>query len=134
MTASDNAGTIITPGSFTAKDNALQTYARTAKAVFPDNWMRTGTNGTDSFKVELTCKNIMLSYKFSNSPTFGKVSVYVDGQFAGILNGYLKGGWNNIETVLLLDEDTSAPHVLEIKPCEGHETKNFTILGIGYTP
>lgn len=134
VTASDNAGSVITPGSFTGKDNALQTYSRTAKAVFPDNWMHTADGGTDSFKVELTCKNIMLSYKFSNSPTFGKVSVYVDGQFAGILNGYLKGGWNNIETVLLLDEDTSAPHVLEIKPCEGHETKNFTILGIGYTP
>lgn len=134
ITASDNGSAVVTPGSFTGKDTALQTYARTAKAVFPDNWMRTGTSGTDSFKVELTCKNIMLSYKFSNSTTFGKVSVYVDGQFAGILNGYLKGGWNNIETVLLLDTDTSAPHVLEIKPCEGHEAKNFTILGIGYTP
>ncbi len=134
VTASDSAGAVITPGSFTGKDKALQTYGRTAKAVFPDNWMHTTDSGTESFKVELTCKNIMLSYKFSNSPSFGKVSVYVDGQFAGILNGYLKGGWNNIETVLLLDEDTSAPHVLEIKPAEGHEGKNFTILGIGYTP
>lgn len=134
VTAADTAGAMVTPGSFTGKDNALQTYGRTAKAVFPDNWMHTTTGGTDSFKVELTCKNILLSYKFSNSTTFGKVSVYVDGQFKGILNGYQKGGWNNIETALLLDEDTSAPHVLEIKPCEGHEAKNFTVLAIGYTP
>lgn len=134
VTSADNAGTTITPGSFTGKDNSLQTYSRTAKAAFPDNWMRTGTSGTESFKMELTCKNIMLSYKFSNSSTFGKVSVYIDGHFVAVLNGYLKGGWNNTETVLLLDTDTSAPHVLEIKPAEGHEAKNFTILGIGYTP
>lgn len=134
ITASDNAGTVVTPGSFTGKDTALQTYARTAKAVFPDNWMHTADSGTESFKVELTCKNIMLSYKFSNSPSFGKVSVYIDGHFVAVLNGHLNGGWNNIETVLLLDTDTSAPHVLEIKPAEGHEAKNFTILGIGYTP
>jgi len=134
VTASDDAGAVITPGSFTAKDNALQTYARTAKAVFPDNWMRTATNGTDSFKVELTCKNILLSYKFSSSTSFGKVCVYIDGKFVTTLNGYLKGGWNNIETVLLLDEDTAAPHVLELKPADGHEAKNFTVLAIGYTP
>lgn len=134
VTSADSAGTTITPGSFTGKDYSLQTYSRTAKAAFPDNWMRTGTSGTESFKMELTCKNIMLSYKFSNSSTFGKVSVYIDGHFVAVLNGYLNGGWNNTETVLLLDTDTSAPHVLEIKPAEGHETKNFTILGIGYTP
>ncbi|MBR3824293.1 MAG: hypothetical protein IKJ39_03745 [Lachnospiraceae bacterium] len=134
VTASDNAGAVITPGSFTGKDNALQTYSRTAKAVFPDNWMHTTDGGTDSFKVELTCKNILLSYKFSSSTSFGKVCVYIDGKFVTTLNGYLKGGWNNIETVLLLDEDTAAPHVLELKPAEGHEAKNFTVLAIGYTP
>ena len=134
VTSADNAGTVITPSSFTGKDTALQTYARTAKAAFPDNWMHTADSGTESFKVELTCKNILLSYKFSNSTAFGKVNVYIDGNYITTLNGYLKGGWNNTETVLLLDTDTSAPHVLEIKPAEGHETKNFTILGIGYTP
>lgn len=134
VTSADNAGTVITTGSFTGKDTSLQTYARTAKAAFPDNWMHTTDSGSESFKVELTCKNIMLSYKFSNSASFGKVNVYIDGNYVTTLNGYLKGGWNNTETVLLLDTDTSAPHVLEIKPAEGHETKNFTILGIGYTP
>ena len=134
VTSADSAGTVITPCSFTGKDYSLQTYSRTAKAAFPDNWMRTADSGTESFKVELTCKNILLSYKFSNSSTFGKVSVYIDGNYITTLNGYLKGGWNNTETVLLLDTDTSAPHVLEIKPAEGHEAKNFTILGIGYTP
>lgn len=134
VTSADNAGTTITPGSFTGKDNSLQTYSRTAKAAFPDNWMRTSDSGAESFKVELTCQNILLSYKFSNSTSFGKVNVYIDGNYITTLNGYLKGGWNNTETVLLLDTDTSAPHVLEIKPTEGHEAKNFTILGIGYTP
>lgn len=134
VTSADSAGTTITPGSFTGKDNSLQTYSRTAKAAFPDNWMHTSNSGAESFKVELTCQNILLSYKFSNSASFGKVNVYIDGNYITTLNGYLKGGWNNTETVLLLDTDTSAPHVLEIKPAEGHESKNFTILGIGYTP
>lgn len=134
ITAADAAGTMVTPGSFNSKDTALQTYARTAGAAFPENWMKTTDSGSESFKVELTCKNILLSYKFSSSPSFGKVNVYIDDHYITTLNGYLKGGWNNTETVLVLDTKDSAPHVLEIKPAEGHENKSFTILGIGYTP
>ena len=75
----------------------------------------------------------MLTYKLSSSSSFGNVTIYIDGQYITTLNGYQKGGWNNTETVLLLDTDASAPHILEIKSAEGHESKNFTILGIGYT-
>ena len=134
VTSFDSADTAITPGSFTGKDTALQTFSRTTKAAFPDNWMHTSDSGTESFKMELNCKNIMLTYKLSSSSSFGNVTIYIDGQYITTLNGYQKGGWNNTETVLLLDTDASAPHILEIKPAEGHETKNFTILGIGYTP
>lgn len=134
ITSADSAGALVTPGSFSQKDTALQTYSRTAQAAFPDNWAKTTNSGSESFKVELTCKNILLSYKFSSSSAFGKVNVYIDDHYVTTLNGYLKGGWNNTETVLLLDTNDSAPHVLEIRPSEGHDEKSFTILGIGYTP
>ncbi len=124
----------VNPGSFLSKDTSLQTFARTAKDAFPDNWMHTADSSNESFTIELDCKNILLSYKFSGSQSFGKASVYIDGEFITELNGYLNGGWNNTETVLILDEDFSTPHILEVKMSAGQENKNFTILGIGYTP
>ncbi len=134
ITSQNPSGTTVTTGSFTSTDTALQTFSRTAKGAFPDNWHHKSDGGNESLKIELTCKNILLSYKFSSSQNFGKASVYIDGQFITELNGYLNGGWNNTETVLIFDQDVSAPHVLEIKMSEGQENKSFTILGIGYTP
>ncbi len=134
ITSNDNAGATIATGGFTGQDTALQSFSRTTKAAFPDNWQHTANSGNESLKVELTCKNILLTYKYSSSQDFGKASVYIDGNFISELSGYLNGGWNNAETVLLLDEATAAPHVLEIKMSEGQEAKKFTVLGIGYTP
>lgn len=134
ITAIDNTGATVTPGSFTGQDKALQSFSRTTKAAFPDNWQHSTDTGNDSLKIELTCKNILLTYKYSSSQDFGKASVYVDGNFITELNGYLNGGWNNAETVLILDENISAPHTLEIKMSKGQENKKFTVLGIGYTP
>ncbi|MBQ9143198.1 MAG: SGNH/GDSL hydrolase family protein [Lachnospiraceae bacterium] len=134
ITAKDNAGATVAPGSFTGQDKALQSFSRTTKAAFPDNWQHSTDGGNESLRVELTCKNILLTYKYSSSLDFGKASVYIDGNYITELSGYLNGGWNNAETVLILDEDTSAPHVLEIKMSEGQENKKFTVLGIGYTP
>lgn len=134
ITSQDSAGATVTAGSFTAQDKALQSFSRTTKAAFPDNWQHATDSGNESLKIELTCKNILLTYKYSSSQDFGKASVYIDGTFITELNGYLNGGWNNAETVLILDDTTAAPHTLEIKMSEGQENKKFTVLGIGYTP
>ncbi|MBQ7776420.1 MAG: SGNH/GDSL hydrolase family protein [Lachnospiraceae bacterium] len=133
ITSQDSAGATVTTGSFTGQDKSLQTFARTAQAGFPDNWMHTFEGGNESLKIELTCKNILLSYKFSNASDFGKASVYIDDNLVTELSGYVNGGWNNTETVLILDEDTASPHTLEIKMSEGQEDKKFSVLGIGYT-
>lgn len=133
ITSEDSAGATVTSGSFDTKDTALQTFSRTTAPAFPDNWMHTTTSGNESFKVELNCKNIMLTYKCSSSGDFGFVDIYIDGEFVTDLYGYLDGGWNNAETVLLLDETEAASHTLEIKMSEGWEESSFTILGIGYT-
>lgn len=134
ITSQDSAGATVTAGSFTGQDKALQSFSRTTKAAFPDNWQHNADGNNESLKVELTCKNILLTYKYSSSQDFGKASIYIDGNFITELSGYLNGGWNNAETVLVLDDDISAPHTLEIKMSEGQETKKFTVLGIGYTP
>ncbi len=134
VTPTDVALTRITPGSFTYRDTHLQTFARTAQAAFPDNWMHTADSGNEVFRMELTCKNILLTYKLSSSASFGSASVYLDGTFLTELNGYVNGAWNNTDTVLLLDETTASHHVLEIMMSDGQESKDFTILGIGYTP
>lgn len=133
VTSKEANGATIVPGSFNQTDTALQTFSRTAKAAFPDNWMHTADSGSESFTATMNCKNIMISYKISSSTDFGFASAYVDGEFVTELYGCQDGGWNNCETVLVLDENTAATHTLEIKMSEGMEADSFTILGIGYT-
>ncbi len=133
ITSNDTNGATVKTGGFSAQDTALQTYSRTTKPAFPDNWMHTSDSGDEAFSATMTCKNILLSYKISGSDEFGFASVYVDGEFVTELYGYQDGGWNNCDTVLVLDEETSASHTLEVKMSEGMEDFSFTILGIGYT-
>lgn len=132
VTSADNNGAIIDVGSFSETDTALQNFSRTNTPAFPDNWMHTAQSGDKSFKAEITCKNIMLNYKISGSSDFGFASIYVDGELVTELFGFEKGGWNSSLTELILDEETVAPHTLEIKMSEGWESCCFTILGIGY--
>lgn len=133
VTSKNANGAKIVPGGFNQTDTALQTFSRTTLPAFPDNWMHTASSGNESFTATLNCKNIMVSYKLSSSDEFGFVYVYIDGEPVTELYGYQDGGWNNCDTVLVLDEDTAATHTLEIKMSEGMENYSFTILGIGYT-
>lgn len=133
ITSADSAGADIAPGSFNEQDAEIQNFSRTATSAFPDNWMHQADSGTESFKAELTCKNIMITYKLSSSPEFGDASVYIDGEFVTELYPYEEGSWNNTMTELVLDEKEAAPHTLEIVMSEGFEDGLFTILGIGYT-
>ena len=133
ITATNHAGVTVTVGSFTGQDRTLQTFSRTAQGAFPDNWMHLPEAGDETLCLELTCKNLLLTYKLSSSQNFGKASIYIDGQLVRELNGHVNGGWNNTETVLLLDEDTATSHKLEMKMSEGQSQQYFTVLGIGYT-
>lgn len=133
VTSKDANGATIVPGGFNQTDTALQTFSRTTQAAFPDNWMHTADSGSESFTATMNCKTIMISYKISSSTDFGFASAYIDGEFVTELYGCQDGGWNNCETVLVLDENTAGTHTLEIKMSEGMEADSFTILGIGYT-
>lgn len=124
----------ITPGAFSSVDTTIGSFQHTAGAkTFPDNWMKTASATGDSFKMELTCKNLILLYKSSNNQNFGKAEVYVDGTKVGTLNGYAAGGWNNPLLKILINDDTAAKHTIEVKMAEDNEGKAFTIFGFGYT-
>ena len=133
VTSKDANGAEIVSGGFNQTDTALQSFSRTTLAAFPDNWMHTADSGNEPFTATLDCKNILLSYKLSSDADFGFACVYIDGEFVTELFGYQDGGWNNCDTVLVLDEDTVATHTIEIRMSEGMEAFEFTILGIGYT-
>lgn len=132
--ATNNADISIAAGSFSGKDSALGTFSyATSTKTFPNNWMKSGTVDGDGFKMELTCKNLILLYKSSSSQSYGKADVYVDGVKYTTVNGYAAGGWNNPLLKILVNEDTAAKHTIEIKMAEGNEDKAFTILAFGYT-
>lgn len=126
-------GVTIERGSFSDTDEALVTLSYAPRKTFPDNWKHSQGNGNESFKVTLNAKNIMLVYKESSSPSFGAADVYLDGEFVRTINSHASGGWNNPQTVVILNTDEVAERKLEVKMAEGNEDKEFTIMAIGYT-
>ena len=121
---------VIDAGSFTKQDTDIQGFQVKGGLSFPDNWMHDSQGGNDSFKMTLTCKNLLLNYKTGNA-SFGNAEVYVDGVLAMTVNG--SGGWGNSNVVLLIDEKEAAEHTVEIRMAEGDEGKAFTIYAFGYT-
>lgn len=123
---------IINSGSFQDNDSQLCIFA-TKQLTFPNNWKHNCSNGSDSFVMTLNCKNLLYVYKSSSSEDFGMADVFIDGKFVVNCNSGLGGGWNNPIPVLLIKDDTTAVHKIEIKMAEGNEEKEFTILAFGYT-
>ena len=133
----DTAITSIEAGSFNAKDSATGNFQyeyNGAKSApwFPNNWMHKKDSGSDSLKVKVKCKTLMLMYKQSNSTAFGSADLYIDGVKKATLNCYDKSGWNNGKVYLALTEENAADHEIELKMSEGSEAKNFTMLAMGY--
>lgn len=128
-------GIIINRGSFRDRDSALGTFKYDGKrTTFPDNWCKKNTPDNEPFIMTLKAKNLFLIYKRTASAAWGTAHVYVDGELTEWADGQVTGGWDNPWTTLLLDDQTSREHTIEIRMAEGDERKNFTILGFGYTP
>lgn len=119
-------------GSFTGTDTAVQNCVFTDASSFPNNFYRDGSNGKESLVIELEAKRILFDFKGSGSEEFGEAEVVLDGKVIQTCNGYIKGGWNNSNVILILDEDTVARHTLEVRMCEGQEDKKFTVYAIAY--
>ena len=121
----------IKAGAFTQKDDAIQGYSHGGKC-FPDNWMKAAEPAEGPFTMTLNCKSLIMIYKNANNDSFGKADVFVDGKLQKTYAGHEDGGWNNCMIVMIIDEQISAPHTVEIKMAQGDEDKAFTILAFGY--
>ncbi|NLO09649.1 MAG: SGNH/GDSL hydrolase family protein [Clostridiales bacterium] len=127
-------GITINPGSFSETDTILGTIRHLpGTKTFPNNWKHSTGSGTESFTMDINCKNLLIVYKSNSQASSGKVDVYIDGELTKSILGNQGGGWNNPYTMLLLNEDSPANHNVEIKMAEGNEEKEFTILAFGYT-
>lgn len=122
----------VTPGGFGESDSQLVKFA-TGQLSFPNNWKYDSTNGADSFKMTLKCKNLMLVYKSCGNGIFGTADIYIDGKMETSLDSTQGGGWNNPLTAVLINEETAKDHTIEIKMADGNEDKEFTIMAFGYT-
>ena len=124
----------ISRGGFSEIDHELQAVELDMNThttpQFPYNWSHTSETGTDSFKLNILCKKLLLVFKDSGDNLFGQVDVLLNGQLIKQLNAR-DVKWNHCHTVLLINNIQTAEHDIEIKMSEGHEHKHFTILGFG---
>lgn len=125
----------IDPGSFHDTDADLQMVEMDDEPFgtpqFPNNWMHAAETGNDSFKMAIECKRLILVFKDSGSSDFGNVEIWVDGQNLMVADPHVNG-WTHCNAVILINEDVSREHKVEIRMASGHEDKRFTILGFGY--
>ena len=121
-----------TPGSFTDTDTELQAvpldFDSRNTPMFPYNWKK--GKGNDPFVAEITCRKLVLEFKDSGDPAFGKALVTIDGEKSRVLDP-LEAGWTHCHTALLFNRQEAAPHRVEIAMAPGEEGKTFTILGFG---
>lgn len=141
-TAADDENVKITEGSFSDKDAASQSL-KIGGNEFPNNWHH--TSGTEAFTMTLNCKSLIFVYKhqgtwLTGKEPFGSAEVYVDGKKVNSsqdgtasFDGAKDGGWNDCVQEVIIDENASAEHTVEVRMAAGSENKGFTILAFGYT-
>lgn len=129
----------IDAGDFCEKDENSQSI-KIGGTEFEENWNH--KSGKNVFKIELNCKSFILVYKHQGNwleQKFGKADVYVDGKKIKTLDGTnldkdgKNTGWNDCVTEMLIDEEKSANHTIEVRMADGDENKGFTILAFGYS-
>lgn len=123
---------IVECGSFKDTDTSLQAVEMddcfTPVKEFPYNWMH--RKGTVPFRFRLICKALVMVYKDSGEMTAGKAQVLVDGKPVLTADPHING-WIHCNPIIVLREQESREHVVEISMAEGEENKEFTILGFG---
>ena len=122
-------------GSFNRKDTDLQAVEMD-KAIemtpeFPNNWSHPeNCEDAAAFKMTLTCKKLLLVFKDSAFASHGTAEILVDGELIREADPHVNG-WTHCNAVVILNEEKSARHEVEIRMKKGHEDKKFTILGFG---
>lgn len=142
--AHNEVGAIIEEGDFYDIDTETQGVERNLDLgqtkEFPNNYMFAGVKRFEAgeqitavkpFTVKINAKALLFIMKDEGNSIFGTAEVFVDGKKAITANP-LEVGWNHCSPLIILNETESKEHLVEVKMIEGHENKNFTILGIGY--
>ena len=126
--------TEVNPGSFGEVDKDLQKVEMDSEIEpvpeFPYNWCHVNGAGNEPFRMQITCKKLLVVFKDSGLPDHGTAVVSVDGIKVMELDP-LKVGWTHCDPIIIFNNEESAGHDIEIKMIEGHEDKKFTILGFG---
>ena len=131
--ANTDKALILSVGSFCETDTDLQKVEMdksfSATPQFPYNWQH--KQGTEPFRMKITCKALLLVSKDSGDVNSAKVSVCVDGKEVLVADPR-EVGWTHCNAQILFSEEESKEHLVELWPLPGEEDKLFTILGFGY--
>lgn len=129
------SGTLIDEGGFVFTDKVLQLAEMDAKLdpspQFPYNWMYDGSQNTDStFTMKINCKKLLLIYKDSAELDAAKADVFVDGAYVREADPYVNK-WLHCNPIIIINDEYSKEHVVEVKVQKQDIEKKFTILGFG---
>lgn len=126
---------IIEEGSFKETDEELQYVEMddnpNGTPQFPYNFMHTPESGHENFCMTVKSRSLILIFKDSGRLDFGKVEVFVDGNFKFTIDSR-EAGWTHCNNIILYQEESLCEHKIEIKMSEDSRDKYFTILGFGY--
>ncbi len=126
------ADVVVNAGGFSENDTTAGTFNYTKKNKFPSNWKHSATSGATEFSMDVTCKNMLMIFKYSSDKTLaGKADVYVDGVKKATCDSYNSGAWNNPWCIEVFNETTAKKHKITVKMAAGSEAKEFTIFGFG---
>ncbi len=133
--AHNPAGAFIDCGDFDGTDGELQGVERDLDLgqtpQFPYNWKHEGGSGTRPFRMEISCRTLLLVYKDSGSVRAGKAQVLVDGEPVLLIDPR-EIGWTHCNPLICFREREKKTYRVEIRMCPGEEGLDFTILGFGY--
>ncbi len=125
-------GAKISEGDFSNTDTALQSCEMNmdpgVSPRFPFNWMH--TDGRRSFTMDVSCRRLLIVTKDSSDHADGRADVLVDGKLVKTINPH-DVGWCHCNAQIIIREQESAVHHIEVRMHEGDEDKHFTILGFG---
>lgn len=126
----------ISEGMFTENDTDIQSceidLLSDLTPMQPANWMCPDKKTSSSpFRLELDCRVLLLVTKDSSRVDFGQADIIVDGKTARTYDPR-EIGWTHANAVIIIRDEKTAHHVVEIRPSAGNEDKRFTILGFSY--
>ncbi len=126
-------GIIAENGCFAAAKTVCSAdYDSPNSTALKNGWTRKAGSGTDGMKIVVNCSSFSMVVKQSGGAE-KSLDVYVDGKLKTTVLTAKSGAWNNPFTTLIYVGDESGEHEIVIKPSEGSEGAEQSILAFAYT-